>query len=186
MAGRADSPSTAAPSPDDPAACDHLVGATVPSLALDSTAGRVNLDDYASGLLVLFVYSHATGLPGGPIPGWDRIPGAHGCTEQSCSFRDRQDRLEQRGARLAGLSAQTVDEQREFAGRVGLRFPLLSDPDRRLATALGLPTFTADDRTFYGRLALVARRGRVVKVLYPVTHPERNAADILNWLERES
>jgi peroxiredoxin len=166
--------------------CDHLVGATVPSLALESTAGPVDLDDYASELLVLFVYSHATGLPGAPVRGWDQIPGAHGCTEQSCSFRDRHDRLEQLGARVAGLSAQTVDEQREFAGRVGLRFPLLSDPDRRLAAALGLPTFTAEGRTFYRRLALIARRGLVIKVFFPVAEPERNAADIVNWLEGEA
>jgi peroxiredoxin len=111
------------------------------------------------------------------------IPGARGCTAQSCAFRDEHDRLTKLGATLAGLSVQTVAEQREFAARVGLHYRLISDPALELAAALELPTFTAGGRTFYTRLTLVADRGRIVKVFYPVAEPERNASDVADWLE---
>ena len=169
----------------DDAAFDHLVGTPVPALPLESTAGRVDLAEIAAGLLVLFVYPHGTGLPDAPVAGWDLIPGARGCTAQSCAFRDQHDRLRDLGATVAGLSAQEVDEQRAFAARLGVRFPLISDPARQLAAALGLPTFTAGGLTFYTRLTLIADAGRVVKVFYPVVAPERNPADVLAWLESE-
>ncbi len=161
---------------------DQLVARALPALALDSTAGRFELAERAGDLLVLFVYPHATGLPDAPVPGWHLIPGARGCTAQSCAFQAQHERLSNLGAALAGLSAQPVDEQREFAARVGLRYPLISDPERKLATALDLPTFAAGGRTFYERLTLVARDGRVASVFYPVVEPERNAADVVDWL----
>lgn len=160
----------------------NLLGAALPSLTLESTEGLVALDEMASGLLVLFIYPHATGLPDAPVPGWDAIPGARGCTEHSCGFRDEHARIADLGARLAGVSVQAVEEQRDFAARVGVRFPLISDPELRLAASLDLPTFKAGDRTFYKRLALVARAGSIAKVFYPIPAPERNAADVLRWL----
>ena len=163
-----------------------LVGSAVPALTLDSTAGPVDLAELARELFVLFVYPHATGLPRAPVPGWESIPGALGCTAQSCAFRDEHERLRGLGAGLVGLSVQTVDEQRYFAARAGLRYPLVSDPDLRLASALGLPTFSAGGRTFYRRLALVARGGHIVKVFYPVLEPDRNASDVAGWLERSA
>ena len=163
-----------------------LLGAALPSLRLESTTGQVDLARLARGLLVLFIYPHATGLPDAPVPGWDAIPGARGCTAQSCGFRDEHERIRELGARLAGLSAQAVEEQRRFAARVGVRFQLISDPALRLAVILGLPTFTAGERTFYRRMALVARAGIIVKVFYPVSVPERNAADVLQWLGGEA
>jgi peroxiredoxin len=180
-AGRPDGPW---PDLEDDGACDHLVGAEVPSLAFDSTAGRVDLSELANDLLVLFLYPHGTGLPEAPVPGWDLIPGARGCTAQSCAFRDRHDQLTELGATLAGLSVQTVEEQREFATRTGVSYRLISDPGRRLADAMRMPTFTAGGRTFYKRVTLIARRGRVVKVFYPVAHPEQNAADVVSWVEK--
>jgi peroxiredoxin len=162
--------------------CDHFLGAALPALTLESTAGSVDLAELGADLLVLFVYPHATGLPDGPVPGWELIPGARGCTAQACAFRDEQGRLSELGAALAGLSVQTVDEQRAFAERVGLRYPLLSDPERQLAAVIGLPTFVAGGRTFYRRLSLIARGRRVVKVFYPVVEPERNAAAVAAWL----
>jgi peroxiredoxin len=164
---------------------ERLVGAGVPALRLESTGGPVNLADLAAGLLVLFVYPHATGLPDAPVPGWDLIPGARGCTAQACGFWDHHDRLRGLGAEVAGLSVQTVDEQRAFASRVGVEYRLISDPTRRLAQALGLPTFTADGRTFYRRLTLVGRRSRVVKVFSPVLAPEANAEEVAAWLETQ-
>jgi peroxiredoxin len=166
---------------DDPA--ERLLGAAVPALTLDSTAGRVDLSELASDLLVLFVYPHATGLPDTPVPGWDLIPGARGCTAEVCGFRDHYDRLRDLGAALAGLSAQAVEEQRAFAARVGVQYRLISDPTRQLAAALRLPTFTASGHTFYRRLTLIAKGGCIARVFYPVLEPERNAADVAVWLE---
>jgi peroxiredoxin len=177
------SPLDAPPGPADDGAGGHLIGTALPPLRLESTAGRVVLDGLAAGRLVLFIYPHATGLPDAPVPGWELIPGALGCTAQSCGFRDEHQALTGLGARLAGLSVQTVDEQRQFGARVGLRYPLISDPQRKLAAALGLPTFTTAGKTFYKRLTLIAAQGRVVKVFYPVLAPGRNAADVREWLE---
>jgi peroxiredoxin len=165
---------------------DRLLGAPLPSLTLESTYGRVDLAGFATGSLVLFIYPHATGLPNAPVPGWESVPGALGCTAQSCAFRDSHDRLARLGAALFGLSVQKVDEQRSFAARVGLDYPLISDPERRLADALALPTFSAGGLIFYERLTLIATEGRLVEVFYPVGEPERNAADVVAWLARST
>jgi len=168
---------------EDADIAERLLRAELPALTLESTAEPADLRELAADLLVLFLYPHATGLPEAPVPDWDLIPGARGCTAQSCSFRDHHDRLIQLGAQVAGLSVQTVHEQRAFATRVALHYPLISDPTLQLAAALRLPTFTAAGRTFYRRLTLIARQGRIVKVFYPVPAPERNAADVAVWLE---
>jgi peroxiredoxin len=162
---------------------DHLLGRRIPPLRLDSTQGSVQLSSLAEHRLVLFVYPHATGLPKPPVPDWDSIPGARGCTAQSCGFRDQHARLIELDAALAGLSVQTVDEQREFAKRVGLDYRLISDPARALEAGLGLPTFTADDRSFYRRLTLIAEQGVVVKVFDPIDAPAENASEVVRWLE---
>jgi peroxiredoxin len=168
---------------EDDGASDHLAGAALPALAFDSTAGRVDLAELAADLLVLFIYPHATGLPDAPAPGWDLIPGARGCTAQSCAFRDQHDHLTDLGATLAGLSVQTVEEQRMFAARTAVRYRLISDPERRLADALTLPTFTVSGQTFYKRLTLIAKQASIVKVFYPVILPEQNADDVVEWVE---
>jgi peroxiredoxin len=167
--------------PDD-GACEHLVGVDLPRLQLASTQGPVDLAGLAADLLVLFIYPHATGLPDAPVPGWDAIPGALGCTAQSCGFRDVHDRLTDFGATLVGLSAQEVVEQAAFAARVGLRYRLISDPKHELGSALGLPTFTASGRTFYKRVTLLAVRESIVKVFYPIEEPARNGLEVLEWL----
>ena len=167
------------PAPVDDGACDHLAGLELPSLVLDSSAGRVDVRE----LDVLFVYARA-GMPGrDPLPGWDEIPGARGCTPQACAFRDHQAELAALGARVGGLSVQTVEEQREFAALRSLPFPVLADPELRLRDPLRLPTFEAGGETLYRRVTLVAEAGRVAKVFYPVFPPDRNAADVVDWLE---
>jgi peroxiredoxin len=162
---------------------NSLLGAPLPPLTLNSTAGSVDLAELASDLLVLFIYPHATGLPDAPVPGWDAVPGARGCTAESCSFRDAHDQFTDLGATIAGLSVQEVDDQRTFAARVGLHYRLISDPTLRLAAALGLPTFTLSGKTFYTRLTLVAARRRVLNIFYPVVEPERHAPAVLEWLK---
>ena len=171
------------PVPEDDGAADHLPGAAIPELSLPATDGSVlDLAEEAEGTLVLYVYPR-TGTPGeDPPPEWDAIPGARGCTPQSCAFRDLHGELERLGARVLGLSAQSGEEQRDFAERFHLPYPLLSDPGLRLAAALRLPTFEWEGRTLYRRITLVARAGRIAKVFYPVFPPDRNPAEVAAWL----
>jgi peroxiredoxin len=175
------------PPPVDDGGADHLEGATIPALALPSTAGRdVDIGAVAQELLVLYLYPR-TGRPGEPLPdGWDDIPGARGCTPQSCAFRDHFAELQSHGAEVLGLSAQPLADQIEFAERVGLPYPVLSDPELTLAEALTLPTFEVAGMRLYRRLTLIARSGRIEKVFYPVFPPDRNAGDVVEWLESGS
>ena len=173
------------PVPEDDGAADHLPGAMLPAVSLPSTGGgSVDLAAAAAaaGTLVLYVYPR-TGTPGEDPPAeWDAIPGARGCTPQSCAFRDLHGELERHGARVLGLSAQSGEEQRDFAEHFHLPYPVLSDPDLRLAAALRLPTFEWEGRSLYRRITLIARDGEIAKVFYPVFPPDRNAADAVAWL----
>ena len=172
------------PVPVDDGAADHLPGMPVPDVVLPSSAGEVALADAATERLVLYVYPQ-TGPPDKPIPpGWDELPGARGCTPQSCGFRDRAAELAALGARIAGVSSQSLAEQQEFAARTKMPFPIISDKQFVLAATLSLPTFEFDGARFYRRLALIAENGAVAKVFYPVFPPDRNAADVLDWLSR--
>ena len=170
------------PVPVDDGACDHLVDTAVPEVTLDSTHGPVDLRELGAELAVLYVYPR-TGLPGRPTPEeWNAIPGARGCTPQSCGFRDHAAELADLGARVAGLSAQTLPEQEEFAQREHMPFPVIADPGRRLGAALRLPTFEFEGMELYRRVTLVLAAGRVTKVFYPVFPPDRSAADVVAWL----
>jgi len=174
------------PVPEDDGAADHLLGTMLPQLTLDSTQGPVSLRELGSELLVLYIYPR-TGRPDRPTPpGWDTIPGARGCTPESCGFRDHAAELAAFGARVAGVSAQSLDDQVEFAARNAMPFPVISDPDLRLKRELGLPTFVTSGLELYSRLAWVAEAGRIVKVFYPVFPPDRNAADVVAWLAARS
>jgi peroxiredoxin len=166
------------PEPQDDGAAGHLTGAALPDLVLPSSQGAVNVREFD----VLYVYPR-TGRPGeDPLPGWDEIPGARGCTPQSCGFRDHNEELKALGVRVAGVSAQSLDDQLEFAERNKMPFPIISDEWLDLARDPGLPTFEVEGLTLYKRLALVAERGRIVKVFYPVFPPDRNAEEVLAWL----
>jgi peroxiredoxin len=174
--------SAALPAPVDDGACDHLAGLVAPALVLPSSLGPVDLARLAAGRAVLYVYPR-TGRPGQPVPaGWDAIPGARGCTAQSCAFRGHAGELADLGARVAGLSAQPLNEQVEFAERTHIPFPLVSDPALALRDALALPTFEFEGSTLYKRVTLVFEGGKIERVFYPVFPPERNAADVLAWL----
>jgi peroxiredoxin len=164
------------PVPEDDGAADHLVGLGLPDLTLESSQGEVNIKSFD----VIYVYPRS-GRPGVPmLPGWDETPGARGCTPQSCAFRDLYPDL---GVPIAGLSAQTLDDQAEFAERNAMPFPVIADPERRLGAALRLPMFEIEGLTLYKRLTLVAEDARIVKVFYPVFPPDANAADVLRWLQ---
>jgi peroxiredoxin len=170
------------PVPEDDGAADHLAGLAVPALRLESTQGELDLAQEAEGLLVLYVYPR-TGRPGIEPPAeWDETPGARGCTPQSCGYRDHGDELRGLGARVVGLSAQPIEDQREAAERLALPHTVAADPELHLADALQLPTFEFEGRRLFKRLSLVAEGGRIVKVFYPVFPPDENAAAVVAWL----
>ena len=170
------------PVPVDDGACDHLPGTDVPSIPLMSTSGsRVVLADIP-GRVIVYCYPR-TGRPGeDPLPGWNHIPGARGCTPQSCAFRDRHAELKALAVRVYGLSTQETDEQREAVARLHLPFELLSDSALTFTKALRLPTFQIASMTFIKRVTLVIAGGRVEKVFYPVFPPDTSAGEVLEWL----
>jgi len=171
------------PIPQDDGRARHLPGAKLPDLALKATSGpAVNLSKL-KGRTVVYIYPR-TGVPGvDPPPGWDQIPGARGCTPQSCSFRDHFAELKAlRIAHVFGLSSQDTAYQREAAERLHLPFPILSDADLALALSLHLPMFMAAGMTLLARMALVIDDGTIVKVFYPVFPPDKSAAEVLTWL----
>jgi peroxiredoxin len=174
------------PVPEDDGAADHLAGMALPPLALavaGGEGGRFDLREAATiGTLVAFVYPR-TGTPGQPlVPGWDDIPGARGCTPQSCAFRERHFALAGLGALVVGISAMDPREQAAFGEREQLPYALLNDGPLALRDQLGLPTFEVCGTTLYKRLTFVARAGAIEKVFYPVFPPDRNAAEVEGWL----
>ena len=174
------------PVPEDDGAAAHLPATQLPSIELPATDGTMVRLNELTGRTVLFAFPR-TGRPGEPSPGgdeyWDAIPGARGCTPQACSFRDLSAEFSARGVELFGLSTQEPAYQQEAAGRLQLPYPLLSDADLRLTTALGLPTLTVDGAVLLRRLTMIVRDGRIERVLYPVFPPDRSAADALAALD---
>lgn len=175
------------PVPVDDGACAHLIGQAMPSLALTSTSGRqVRLTESATPWVVVYAYPR-TGHPDrDPPDGWNLIPGARGCTPQSCAFRDLRAEFASQGATVYGLSSQPSAEQHEAANRLHLPFELLSDSNLALSRALQLPTFEVAGMTLIKRLTLIIAAGRIAHVFYPVFPPDQNARDVLLWLEQQN
>jgi len=173
------------PIPVDDGACDHLTGFLLPNMALRSTAGTtVNLAKLPRRTVV-YCYPR-TGRPDQAIPtGWDLIPGARGCTPQSCAFRDHYQELQGFHTEVYGLSTQDTAYQQEAALRLHLPFSLLSDADLILTKALRLPTFTVDNMTLIKRVTLIIEDGKIIKVFYPIFPPDQNAANVIDWLSRQ-
>jgi peroxiredoxin len=174
------------PAPQDDGAARHLAGMAVPDIALAATDGTLVSLAKVPGRVVVFAYPR-TGVPGqiSLVDDWDMIPGARGCTPQTCAFRDLHKVMIAAGAaRVFGLSTQDTPYQREAAERLHLPFPLLSDEKLALTKALRLPTMEVAGLTLIKRLAMVIDDGKVSKVFYPVFPPDRNAGDVLAWLEQ--
>jgi peroxiredoxin len=171
------------PVPQDDGAAQHLVGMRLPNIALSATTGPdINLAQQ-TGRVVVYLYPR-TGDPTAGVPnGWDAIPGARGCTPQSCSFRDHYRELQELGVtQLFGLSTQTTEYQREAAQRLHLPFPVLSDAELKLTSAMNLPTFVFNGMTLIKRMAWVVDDGIITKLFYPVFPPERNAEEVVAYL----
>lgn len=174
------------PVPVDDGGCNHLLGELLPSINLLSTQSR-SLDlSRISGRLVIYCYP-MTGQPESPLPDeWNLIPGARGCTPQSCAFRDHHQELRSLGVQVFGLSTQGTEYQREAAERLHLPFELLSDWELSFSQALKLPMFEFEGRQLIKRVTFIANSGRIIKVFYPVFPPDKNAADVINWLRNDA
>jgi peroxiredoxin len=171
------------PVPVDDGGCNHLLGQTLPSIALSSTQGRsVDLSAIA-GRIVIYCYP-MTGQLGTPLPDrWDEIPGARGCTPQSCAFRDHHQELHELKTQVFGVSTQSTEYQLEAAERLHLPFELLSDFDLRFTKMLNLPMFEIEGMQLIKRVTLIAEEGKIIKFFYPVFPPDRNAAEVIDWLQ---
>jgi peroxiredoxin len=173
------------PVPQDDGAARHLIGMRLPSLPLEATDGsQVDLSKFP-GRTVVYIYPR-TGVPGRSMPeGWNEIPGARGCTPQSCGFRDHFTELKRLGvARVFGLSTQDSAYQREAVERLHLPFAVLSDERLELTRALKLPTFEVAGMTLLKRMALVIDDAVITKVFYPVFPPDKNAEEVIAWLRQ--
>ncbi len=178
------------PVPNDDGACDHLRGLRLPSIRLPATSGNtVDVATEGEPWLVIYCYPR-TGRPDqeplGGAAAWNAIPGARGCTPQSCAYRDHYAELAALGARVYGLSTQDTDYQREAVERLHLPYPLLSDFHLDFARALRLPTFAATGAQLIKRLTLIARRGCIEEVFYPVFPPDADAQRVIAWLSSRS
>lgn len=159
-----------------------LPGMQLPAISLMSTSGTTVDLSQLPGRTVLYCYPR-TGRPGEASPdGWDLIPGARGCTPQSCAFRDHHAELQQLHARVFGLSAQDTAYQQEAVQRLHLPFELLSDAELTFTQALRLPTFVVASMTLIKRVTLLIENGQIIKVFYPVFPPDQNAAQVIRWL----
>lgn len=170
------------PVPIDDGACNHLLGYAIPSVTLKSHKGNsIDLSQFG-GWLVVYFYP-MTGRPDITLPdGWDQIPGARGCTPQSCSFRNHYNELQSLGAKVFGVSCQSSEYQAEAAERLHLPFELLSDEKYELANALLLPLMEVEVMCLIKRLTLIVKAGKVEKVFYPVFPPDQNADNVIAWL----
>ncbi len=171
------------PIPIDDGASSHLLGKNLPDVVLNSTSNRQVNISHIKGKVVFYCYP-MTGKPDIKLPdGWDLIPGARGCTPQSCSFRDHYQELQALKTQVYGVSTQEAYAQSEALKRLHLPFELLSDADLQLTQALQLPTFEVENKQLIKRLTLIAKEGKIIKVFYPVFPPDKNAQDVINWLK---
>lgn len=176
------------PEPKDDGEADHLPGTTAPSVTLSATDGTAIDLSEVSGQTVVYCYPK-TGRPDKDVipDRWDEIPGARGCTPESCGFRDHYRELLDSGvSEVFGLSVQSREYQREARDRLGLPFELLSDPSLEFANSLGLPTFEIGGERLLKRLTLVLSDGRIEHVFYPVFPPDEHAEEVTRWLETSS
>ena len=173
------------PVPVDDGACDHLEGMLFPSLMLSTSSNRSVDLSKTKGTVVIFFYPMIGNPDSLPIPDWNEIPGARGCTPQACSYRDSYDQLSKMGVTVYGASSQMIEDQKESADRLGLPFELLNDSEFKLTESLKLPKFEYLGEKMIKRLTLIVVDGMIRKVFYPVFPPDQNVDQVIAWLNKQ-
>lgn len=171
------------PVPQDDGACKHLEGMSLPSVKLITTKDREVNFSLSKKPCVIFFYPR-TREPNMPTPdSWDLIPGARGCTPQSCGYKDLFSEFQNLGFEVFGASSQTTEYQNEFVSRMHIPFEILSDENFQLTNSLNLPTFNFNGMRLIKRLAFVIENQKITKAFYPVFPPNENASSVLSWLK---
>ena len=183
MTGNYNQLPTGLPIPVDDGATNHLKGMKLPNVSLNATNGKtINLGEMKNKL-VIYCYP-MTGQPNVALPeGWDQIPGARGCTPQSCSFRDHYQELQTLGVEVLGLSVQTMEYQKEMANRLHLPFPVVSDVNYEFQKALNMPTFLVEEMTLLKRVTLIVNHGLIEAVHYPIFPSDSDAIWVIDYLK---
>lgn len=174
------------PIPVDDGACDHLTGSRIPSVSLKGTSDTITEPGSIEGTVVIFFYPMNGRPDSPPMIGWNDIPGARGCTPQSCSFRDNYSKLEKLGVKVFGISSQPLSDQKEANFRLNLPFELLNDSQLELTKAMNLPTFEYESSTYIKRITIISENGVIKKTFYPVFPPDENVSDVIGWLEHNN
>ena len=172
------------PIPEDDGACDHLMNFTIPSISLPNQDGHLlRLNRYDTFRIVLYCYP-MTGRPDRSLPpNWDLIPGARGCTSQTCDFRDNYDEIVSLNAIPIGVSTQTVDDLKEMVARLGVTYDVVSDINLTFAKKLNLPTFVIDEKVFLKRTTLIIEKSVIKKFFYPIFPPNKHINEVIKWLK---
>ena len=172
------------PIPKDDGACNHLTNFTIPPISLPNQDGNLlRLNRLDTFRIVLYCYP-MTGRPDRPLPNnWDSIPGARGCTTQTCSFRDNYDEIVSLNAIPIGVSTQAVDDLKEMVTRLGVTYDVVSDVNLEFAKKINLPTFAIDDKVYLKRTTLIIEKSVIKKVFYPIFPPNKHINEVIKWLK---
>ncbi len=171
--------------PENDGACNHLINSLIPNISLlnqDSNFLKLNRNDTFKLIIYCFPM---TGNPKKPLPKkWNSIPGAKGCTLQTCSFRDEYDELIKLNAIPVGISTQNISDIKEMTLRLKIPYDVLSDFDLKFANCIGLPTFTINKKTYLKRVTLIIEQSKIVNVFYPIFPPQNNVYNVIDWLRK--
>ena len=173
------------PKPEKDGACDHLLNITIPNISLPTQDGiLLKLKRKDTFRLVIYCYP-MTGHPDRPLPeNWDIIPGARGCTSQTCAFRDHYDQLIVQNALPIGLSTQSVEDLKEMSLRLRVPYDVVSDQQLLFTSALNLPTFSINEKKFIKRLTLIVEKSKIKHIFYPIFPPDKHIHEVLKWLKK--
>ena len=147
------------PIPKDDGGCNHLINQDIPEVSLLNQSGNyLKLNRNDTFRIVLYCFP-MTGHPKKILPvNWDNIPGARGCTSQTCSFRDHYDDLIKLNAIPIGMSTQTVNDLKEMTKRLNVPYDVLSDASLEFTNKMRLPTFRVKDSIYIKRLTIIIEK----------------------------
>ena len=172
------------PTPENDGAANHLKNSSIPSISLPNQEGNFLRLDRSDTFRMILYFFPMTGRPDMPLPeNWNSIPGASGCTLETCKFRDNYDELISLNAVTIGISTQTIEYNKEMTNRLGIAFDVLSDQNLTLKNALNLPTFSVKNKIYLKRLTLIIEKKIVKKVFYPIYNIDKHINDIIKWLK---